>query len=35
VQEEILFFIKPELLVSLLFSEKMTENEAILITGNL
>lgn len=33
VQEEIRFVICPELLVSLLFSERMDSNEAILIRG--
>lgn len=33
VQEEIRFVICPELLVSLLFSERMGSNEAILIRG--
>jgi len=33
VQEEILFVIKPECLVSLLLCEKMDTNEAVIITG--
>lgn len=33
VQEEIRFLICPELLVSMLFSEKMLHTEAIIITG--
>jgi poly(ADP-ribose) glycohydrolase len=33
VQEEILFVIKPECLVSMLFCAKMDQNEAIMITG--
>jgi poly(ADP-ribose) glycohydrolase len=33
VQEEIRFVISPECLVSLLFCERMTDNEAILIRG--
>lgn len=33
VQEEIRFLINPELLVSMLFMEKMKSNEAIIITG--
>eukprot|EP00047_Mylnosiga_fluctuans_P014372 m.37896 g.37896 ORF g.37896 m.37896 type:complete len:632 (-) comp5473_c1_seq2:1337-3232(-) len=33
VQEEILFMIAPELIVGCLFCEKMSENEAILMTG--
>lgn len=33
VQEEILFLIYPELMVSCLFCEKMTPSEAIIIKG--
>ena len=33
VQEEIRFVICPELLLSLLFTEVLTDNEAVVITG--
>lgn len=34
VQEEILFLINPELIVSRLFTEKLEDNECLIITGN-
>ncbi|XP_051794722.1 poly(ADP-ribose) glycohydrolase [Acanthochromis polyacanthus] len=34
VQEEILFLINPELIVSRLFTEKLTDNECLIITGS-
>lgn len=33
VQEEILFLINPELIVSRLFTEKLEDNECLIITG--
>jgi poly(ADP-ribose) glycohydrolase len=33
VQEEILFVLYPELLISRLFTENMAPNEAVVITG--
>ena len=33
VQEEILFVIRPELIVACLFTERIEDNEALLITG--
>ncbi|XP_072228491.1 poly(ADP-ribose) glycohydrolase [Leuresthes tenuis] len=34
VQEEILFLMNPELIVSRLFTEKLTDNECLIITGS-
>lgn len=34
VQEEILFLINPELIVSRLFTEKLEDNECLIITGD-
>lgn len=34
VQEEILFLINPELIVSRLFTEKLENNECLIITGD-
>ena len=33
LQEEILFAIRPEMIVTLLFTERLENNEALLITG--
>ena len=33
LQEEILFAIRPEMIVALLFTERLENNEALLITG--
>ena len=35
VQEEILFVIYPELIISRLFTERLDDNDALLITGKL
>lgn len=34
VQEEILFLINPELIVSRLFTQKLEDNDCLIITGN-
>lgn len=34
VQEEILFLVNPELIVSRLFTEKLQDNECVVVTGN-
>lgn len=34
VQEEILFLMHPELIVSRLFTEKLADNECLIITGD-
>lgn len=34
VQEEILFLMNPELIVARLFTEKLQDNECLVITGN-
>lgn len=34
VQEEILFLMSPELIVSRLFTERLADNECLIITGN-
>lgn len=34
LQEEILFLMSPELIVSRLFTEKLQDNECVIVTGN-
>lgn len=34
VQEEILFLMNPELIVSRLFTQRLTDNECLVITGD-
>lgn len=34
LQEEILFLMNPELIVSRLFTQKLTDNECLIVTGD-